>query len=155
MDRLGVAKGLEALIRGSNRDWQPSAAAIMTLRGLLALPDGRSPQGGESPLHTPAPAESQVDQDAETILLGTGHGAMRSTVRQEPLAAAVIVAPRADEPRAPRTTQPMAAGVGLGAMEPRPATMGCDRRRPPRPRRHAMGSGGHCGSAPCSRWSAS
>jgi cyclophilin family peptidyl-prolyl cis-trans isomerase len=58
MDRLGVAKGLETLIRTGVRDWQPSAAVIDALRGLLALSIGHTGAAGEGPVPGAADAST-------------------------------------------------------------------------------------------------
>jgi peptidyl-prolyl cis-trans isomerase B (cyclophilin B) len=61
MDRLGVAKGLEALVRKHAAQWQPGPATVGALRRLLGVPEPGSQQGAPGPAASDRPSESAND----------------------------------------------------------------------------------------------
>jgi peptidyl-prolyl cis-trans isomerase B (cyclophilin B) len=61
MDRLGVAKGLETLVRKHAGQWQPGPATVGALRRLLGLPELESQQETQRALASERRAESAHD----------------------------------------------------------------------------------------------
>jgi peptidyl-prolyl cis-trans isomerase B (cyclophilin B) len=61
MDRLGVAKGLETLVRKHAAQWQPGPATVLALRRLLGVAELEPQQGAEGPAASDRPAELAHD----------------------------------------------------------------------------------------------